>query len=37
MGLPRALMEKLKDRARDRGIPYTRLIRSLIEQEINHR
>ncbi len=34
MRLPEALLETVKKRAADRGIPYTRFIREAIEQAI---
>jgi predicted DNA binding CopG/RHH family protein len=34
MRLPKLLLEALKDRARARGIPYTRYIRELIERDV---
>jgi predicted DNA binding CopG/RHH family protein len=34
MRLPRALLDAVKNRARERGIPYTRFLRELIEQGI---
>jgi predicted DNA binding CopG/RHH family protein len=34
MRLPRPLLEAVKARAKQRGIPYTRLIREAIEQAI---
>jgi predicted DNA binding CopG/RHH family protein len=36
MRLPRPLLEAVKARAKQRGIPYTRLIREAIEQAITH-
>lgn len=34
MRLPSALLDAVKDRARDRGIPYQRLIREAIERSL---
>lgn len=34
MRLPKPLLEAVKRRAQKRGIPYTRLVREIIEQEI---
>ena len=34
MRLPEALMEALKSRAAQRGIPYQRLIREVLEREV---
>jgi predicted DNA binding CopG/RHH family protein len=34
MRLPKPLLEAVKLRAQKRGIPYTRLVREIIEQEI---
>jgi predicted DNA binding CopG/RHH family protein len=34
MRVPRPLLEALKDRAKARGIPYTRYIRMLMERDI---
>lgn len=34
MRVPEPLLEAVKERARVRGIPYTRLIRELMEKEI---
>ena len=34
MRLPKPLLEAVKRRALKRGIPYTRLVREIIEQEI---
>jgi predicted DNA binding CopG/RHH family protein len=34
MRLPTSLLEAVKSRARDRGVPYQRLIREAIEQSI---
>ena len=34
MCVPKALLDAVKDRARKRGIPYTRLIREMIENEM---
>lgn len=35
MRVPQSLLEALKQRAKRRGIPYTRLIRELMEREIS--
>ncbi|MBS0559075.1 MAG: BrnA antitoxin family protein [Proteobacteria bacterium] len=35
MRVPKALLDAFKERARVRGIPYTRFIRQLIEREIS--
>ena len=35
MRLPRQLLDAVKDRAKDRGIPYTRFIREVLEREIS--
>jgi predicted DNA binding CopG/RHH family protein len=35
MRVPRPLLEAVKERARDRGIPYTRFIRETLEQALN--
>ena len=35
MRVPRSLLDALKERARHRGIPYTRFIRELMEREIS--
>ena len=35
MRLPKPLLEAVKRRAQKRGIPYTRLVREIIEQEIS--
>ena len=35
MRVPKSLLEALKKRARERGIPYTRLIRETLEQAMN--
>jgi predicted DNA binding CopG/RHH family protein len=37
MRLPQSLLEAVKDEARDRGIPYQRLIREAIEKSISGR
>ena len=37
MRLPRALLDALKERARQRGIPYQRLIREALEQALTAR
>ena len=34
MRVPQSLLEALKERARQRGIPYTRFIRELMEREV---
>jgi len=34
MRVPQALLDALKQRAQQRGIPYTRFIRELIEREV---
>lgn len=34
MRVPQALLDALKERARRRGIPYTRFIRELMEREV---
>ena len=34
MRVPKPLLDKLKARAKTRGIPYTRLIRQLMEQAV---
>jgi predicted DNA binding CopG/RHH family protein len=34
MRVPQSLLDALKERARHRGIPYTRFIRELMEREI---
>jgi predicted DNA binding CopG/RHH family protein len=34
MRVPQSLLDALKDRARRRGIPYTRFIRELMEREV---
>jgi len=34
MRVPQSLLEALKERAKRRGIPYTRFIRELMEREI---
>ena len=34
MRVPKPLLDAVKERARGRGIPYTRLIRELMEREI---
>lgn len=36
MRVPQPLLDAVKERARIRGIPYTRLIRQLIEREVLH-
>lgn len=35
MRVPQSLLDALKERARRRGIPYTRFIRELMEREIS--
>ena len=35
MRVPRSLLEALKERAKHRGIPYTRFIRELMEREVS--
>ena len=35
MRVPQSLLDALKERARHRGIPYTRFIRELMEREIS--
>lgn len=35
MRVPRSLLDAVKERARVRGIPYTRFIRQLIEREVS--
>ena len=35
MRVPKSLLDALKRRASDRGIPYTRFIRELMEREIS--
>jgi predicted DNA binding CopG/RHH family protein len=35
MRVPKPLLDALKERARHRGIPYTRFIRELMEREIS--
>ena len=37
MRLPRALLEALKERAKQRGIPYQRLIREALERAVTAR
>jgi predicted DNA binding CopG/RHH family protein len=37
MRLPEALLETVKKRAADRGIPYTRFIREAIEQAVTRK
>jgi predicted DNA binding CopG/RHH family protein len=34
MRIPRSLLEAVKARAKERGIPYTRLIRETLEQAV---
>lgn len=36
MRVPKALLDAVKQRAKLRGIPYTRFIRQLMEREISH-
>lgn len=35
MRVPQALLDALKERAKQRGIPYTRFIRELMERELS--
>lgn len=35
MRVPQSLLDALKERARHRGIPYTRFIRELMEREVS--
>jgi len=35
MRLPKPLLDAVKERARMRGIPYTRLIREMLEREVS--
>jgi predicted DNA binding CopG/RHH family protein len=35
MRMPRSLLDAVKERAKDRGIPYTRFIREVLEREIS--
>jgi predicted DNA binding CopG/RHH family protein len=37
MHVPKSLLDPLRARARERGIPYTRLIRETLEHAITHR
>ena len=37
MRLPQPLLDAVKDRARARGVPYTRYIRQLLEQDIGRK
>jgi predicted DNA binding CopG/RHH family protein len=37
MRVPQALLDALKERAKRRGIPYTRFIRELMEREVSGR
>lgn len=37
MRLPEALLEAVKSKAKEQGIPYTRYIRQLLEHDISHR
>ena len=37
MRVPKPLLDAVKERARIRGIPYTRFIRQLMEREVSHR
>jgi len=36
MRVPKPLLDAVKERAKVRGIPYTRFIRQLIEREVSH-
>lgn len=36
MRVPKPLLDAVKERARVRGMPYTRFIRQLIEQAVSH-
>lgn len=36
MRVPKPLLDAVKERAKVRGIPYTRLIRQLTEREVSH-
>ena len=36
MRVPQPLLDAVKERARARGIPYTRFIRQLMEREVSH-
>ena len=36
MRVPQPLLDAVKERARLRGIPYTRFIRQLMEREVSH-
>jgi len=36
MRVPQPLLDAVKERARVRGIPYTRFIRQLMEHEVSH-
>jgi predicted DNA binding CopG/RHH family protein len=36
MRVPKPLLDAVKERAKRRGIPYTRFIRQLIEREVSH-
>lgn len=37
MRLPEALLDAVKSKAKEQGIPYTRYIRQLLEHDISHR
>ena len=37
MRVPRPLLDAVKDRAKSRGIPYTRYIRELMERDMSDR
>ncbi len=37
MRVPRPLLDAVKDRAKSRGIPYTRYIRELMERDVSDR
>ena len=37
MRLPQPLLDAVKDRAKARGVPYTRYIRQLLEQDIGRK
>jgi len=36
MRVPKPLLDAVKERAKVRGIPYTRFIRQLMEREVSH-
>lgn len=36
MRVPKSLLDAVKERAKGRGIPYTRFIRQLMEREVSH-